>query len=215
MRAIHAAGTFCDHGEVTSPSSSTPAPTPGWYRDPGGPGLRWWDGHRWGQQRAPLPPGEPQPERPLADQATRLVARIIDGLLTAVVIIPLLLGLFYLALADVFAAGPVSASRADEMIAVRLPLVFVAWLVLGYGLQLAYESIMLSRSGQTIGKKVMKIRVVRLADNHPPSAGQAALRTLAYLVLSGIYIDALWCLWDKPWRQCLHDKVVSTIVVRA
>ncbi len=74
---------------------------------------------------------------------------------------------------------------------------------------------MLRRDGQTIGKKVMKLRVVRLSDNRPPTAGQAALRTLIYFVLSGVYVDVLWCLWDKPWQQCLHDKAVTTIVVPA
>jgi hypothetical protein len=25
-------------------------------------------------------------------------------------------------------------------------------------------------------------------------------------------LDVLWCLWDEE-RQCLHDKVASTVVV--
>jgi len=28
-----------------------------------------------------------------------------------------------------------------------------------------------------------------------------------------LIIDCLWPLWDKPWRQALHDKVARTIVV--
>ena len=34
-------------------------PPPGWYQDPTGPGLRWWDGNRWTEHHQPavaLPP---------------------------------------------------------------------------------------------------------------------------------------------------------------
>jgi hypothetical protein len=36
-----------------------PLPAPGWYQDPSGPGLRWWDGNRWTEHHqapVPLPP---------------------------------------------------------------------------------------------------------------------------------------------------------------
>jgi hypothetical protein len=44
------------------------APLPGWYRDPSGePGLRYWDGTSWTDQRKPslVPPSphEPVPKR--------------------------------------------------------------------------------------------------------------------------------------------------------
>ena len=43
--------------------SSSP-PAPGWYADPGGQGLRWWDGTSWTEQVRPLEPtGEERPGR--------------------------------------------------------------------------------------------------------------------------------------------------------
>ena len=27
-------------------------------------------------------------------------------------------------------------------------------------------------------------------------------------------LDGLWQLWDKPYRQCPHDKVSSTLVIK-
>jgi hypothetical protein len=41
-----------------------PSPPTGWYQDPTGPGLRWWDGTRWTehqQHAAPLPPPPAMP----------------------------------------------------------------------------------------------------------------------------------------------------------
>jgi len=35
------------------------------------------------------------------------------------------------------------------------------------------------------------------------------------LVVPFFYLlDLLWQLWDQPYRQCLHDKITNTIVVR-
>jgi hypothetical protein len=44
-----------------------PLPPPGWYQDPSGPGLRWWDGTRWTehhQAAVPLLPAPPVPPFP-------------------------------------------------------------------------------------------------------------------------------------------------------
>ncbi len=155
------------------------------------------------------------PDRPLADPVTRLLARIIDGAFQLAVILPLVGGLTLLLLGPIFTADVMSSRRAEELLAARLPLLILGWLSLAVALPFAYETLMLGRDGQTIGKKVMKIRVVRIADNRPLNGGQAALRTLVHVVLGSFYIDALWRLWDKPWQQCVHDKAVGTIVVPA
>jgi hypothetical protein len=46
-----------------------PSPPPGWYQDPSGPGLRWWDGAQWTEHQQPavaLPqPAAPAPGAPV------------------------------------------------------------------------------------------------------------------------------------------------------
>jgi hypothetical protein len=45
-----------------------PPPPPGWYQDPRGPGLRWWDGTNWTEHHQPavaLPPAPTQPANPV------------------------------------------------------------------------------------------------------------------------------------------------------
>lgn len=73
-------------------------------------------------------------------------------------------------------------------------------------------------SGQTWGKKLAGIRVVR-ETGEPLGYTRAFLRwatavglTIALLIPN--LIDVLWPLWD-PKKQALRDKVAGSIVIRA
>ena len=80
------------------------------------------------------------------------------------------------------------------------------------------------RNGQTLGKQICNIRVVK-EDGSPMSMGDSVIRELVVkgiafgiggLITLGILnlLDVLWPLWDDK-NQTLHDKVVSTYVVKA
>lgn len=67
--------------------------------------------------------------------------------------------------------------------------------------------------GQTIGKRVVGVRVVR-PDGRPVDAGTAAARA-AMRIVSGLAfaIGFLWAAWD-PERRTWHDMVADTRVFR-
>ncbi len=68
------------------------------------------------------------------------------------------------------------------------------------------------KEGQTPGKKIMKVRVVKL-DGSPLSDGDAILRTLVSMVSGAvILLGYLWAFADSR-NQTWHDKVVGTLVV--
>jgi uncharacterized RDD family membrane protein YckC len=70
-------------------------------------------------------------------------------------------------------------------------------------------------SGQSIGKKVLDIRVVRFADGGPLGWGTALLRHLAsYLSALVCGLGYFWMLWD-PEKMTWHDKLSHTVVVPA
>ncbi|AXI77746.1 RDD family protein [Peterkaempfera bronchialis] len=144
------------------------------------------------------PGGGPVPGMPpLGGRVRRLLARIIDAVLVSAVC-SLIVGWFV----D-------WNSRSGEA---TLSLVFglVYWV---------YESLMLSRDGQTVGKKITKVRVARLVDGNVPTPGEAwgraAVYTLPSVLCCGawVVVDGGWCLFDQPYRQCVHDKAVRTVVV--
>ncbi len=80
-------------------------------------------------------------------------------------------------------------------------------------LALAYETWMIGMYGATIGKMVMKIRVVSESGkriDYPT----ALVRTLSsYLSVAVFCLGILWVIWDIK-RQSWHDKIAKTVVVK-
>ncbi|MET7382462.1 RDD family protein [Streptomyces sp. NPDC005526] len=158
------------------------------------------------------PPGGPYPPDPLAgmpplaDSAKRTAARIIDMIMVGVVVWLLTLGFRvndYTRNADRFQFG---AS--------------VAQAVVGAVLYIAYDTFMISRSGQTLGKKWLGMRVANLADGSTPSVstalGRAAVLWLPFYFCCPCLWLALaggWSYFDRPYKQGLHDKAARTVVV--
>ncbi len=68
-------------------------------------------------------------------------------------------------------------------------------------------------TGQTIGKGVLDIRLVRLDGITPPGVGLSIGRWLLHIVDAlPCGLGYLWPLWD-PKRQTFADKIVNTVVV--
>jgi uncharacterized RDD family membrane protein YckC len=125
---------------------------------------------------------------------TRFVAALIDGLL--LIAVGIVLGM-------VFGA----AGQDPQNFSMQQGLSLV--------INLLYFVYYQGKTGQTLGKKAMKIKVVD-AEGKKPSYMTFFLRefigkTISALVL---FIGYLMILWDKN-KQGLHDKIASTYVVRA
>jgi uncharacterized RDD family membrane protein YckC len=84
--------------------------------------------------------------------------------------------------------------------------------ICGIIFSLAYYIVAWTRSGQTVAKVALGIKVVG-PDGQPPSGGQAVLRYLGYLVSSILVsLGFIWILFDRK-RQGWHDKIAQTYVV--
>jgi uncharacterized RDD family membrane protein YckC len=72
-----------------------------------------------------------------------------------------------------------------------------------------------AHGGQTIGKRLVGIRVVR-EDGEPVGLVSVLVRHCAGYLLSalGAFLGFLWVVWD-PKHQGWHDKIARTIVVLA
>lgn len=90
----------------------------------------------------------------------------------------------------------------------------IGWLTFLIIIPIAYHVYFLTnKDGQTPGKSMMGIRIVR-ADGQPLTGGDAVMRNvLGYLVSSFFLIGFLMPLFDDK-KQGLHDKLANTYVIK-
>jgi uncharacterized RDD family membrane protein YckC len=144
-----------------------------------------------------------------ADRGTRLGAAILDSLIFVVMVYA---PFFIVAIMTGTAGDAMDEARRGVMIAAAggFGLVgFVAWC----WLTISY----MNRNGQSIAKKLTGIKVVR-SDGTPVSLGRLiGMRNVLNWVISMVplygLVDSLFIFGES--RQCLHDKIADTIVVRA
>lgn len=78
-----------------------------------------------------------------------------------------------------------------------------------------YEALPTAKWGRTLGKKLLGLEVRDIEAHEPPSFGAALRRWLVYsvpgLLVVGV-VGVAWCLFDRPWHQCWHDKAAGTFV---
>ena len=85
--------------------------------------------------------------------------------------------------------------------------------VLAFGLGMAYEVWMLGMYGATVGKMVMRIKVVK-ENGKKLTYSDALLRTISGFLSAVVFgLGFLWVIWDKK-KQGWHDKIAKTVVVR-
>ncbi|MFM8650181.1 MAG: RDD family protein [Actinomycetota bacterium] len=147
------------------------------------------------------PPNERSDQ--LATLGRRALAQVVDGF---VVGIPL----FLLTLAW---GGDLTDANNDNLVALT-----ALWL----GVNLFYNTAMIATRGATIGKRMVRIKVVNRIDGSAVSWSYAAVRALIPAVAGlipaigfalniAVYIRAFF----HPYRQGLHDAAAGTVVVRA
>jgi len=172
----------------------------------------------------PPPPVSPAGQ-PLASFGDRLLALLIDSAILAgiatVFVIPVMI-VFFIAIipdsSEIAADGTLIEPDVFSDFLLPMLLMYLAIFVIALTLAYVYHVEMMFRTGQTTGKKVMKIRVVPLDPTLSLDRGAAVRRFLVQngsgLVPGLGYVDGLWQLWDKPYQQCLHDKFARTVVVK-
>ncbi|WP_405635391.1 RDD family protein [Streptomyces sp. NBC_01178] len=181
-----------------------------------------------GQPVVPWKPPVDDPFQQLArDQASarpaglgkRFAARLVDNLVLGAVVgaaaIPLTVRALDHIDRKITAAKEtgqtVTVWLLDSTTGTLLGALLAAFLFLGFLL----EALPTAKWGRTLGKKLFGLDVRDIESHETPSLGAALRRWLVYGVLGLLVlgvVNVLWCLFDRPWRQCWHDKAARTFV---
>jgi uncharacterized RDD family membrane protein YckC len=209
-----------------SPPPGYPAPPPGYpatppvSTPPGYPGP---------------PPGMafpfPMPARPhgfdLAGLGPRLMARILD--IIAVLLLNVVVNGYFAyefarefapiwqaAMANPLGEQPQPTARMETLLWTMLIVATLLWLL--------YEAPSTASRGQTLGKRIMHIKVLPLENTEPLGFGRAFRRWARLGLWTPLWgcaglgflmqlIDSASPLFDPHLRQALHDKTARTVVV--
>ncbi|RJQ71599.1 RDD family protein [Pseudonocardiaceae bacterium YIM PH 21723] len=166
---------------------------PGYGQQQPGYGQQGPTGPRTGLQAYLPVPGGALPTGQPAEWGTRFLAYIIDALLTA---IPILL----FVLIDVL-VGVVGISLLGYLA--------------GIGFHIYNRWVLQGQTGQTVGKKLMKIITLAESTRQPLGVGMTVLRELVgngilNTIVCGLPIGFLWPLWDDK-KQTWADKIASSL----
>jgi uncharacterized RDD family membrane protein YckC len=189
-------------------------PPPGYYPPPP-PGYQPPPGYGTGYPQPAY--GQAFPGGPAyASWGARVGAYLLDGLFGFLVVLPfaiaggIVLGITGESTTDVYGNSTITGESPVGWV-----LIVLAY-VLAFAFSLWNYVFRQGKTGQTLGKKIVGISVVRESTGQATGAGLALGRVVLISVLSVVtcYLNLLWPLWDDK-KQALHDKVASTVVIRS
>lgn len=181
-------------------------------------------------------PNSAAADLPLAPILRRAAARFMDNALVAVfgfaLVLPITFGVIGL-------DAPGSKTKTEGAVW-NWPIIGTLFVVLSV-LPFIYEAVQLSMWGQTLGKRFMRLSVVRVDPAGDPlpttqAVWRAAINNVGYqlglffflvvavkvwnyaaygllLVTIGTLMAYLWAIWDQPLHQAVHDRFAQTVVV--
>ncbi|MFD6669694.1 RDD family protein [Streptomyces diastaticus] len=143
---------------------------------------------------------------PLAPSGKRVLARVIDMIIVGVVVWLLSL-LFSVGTWDTDVDNiDAGKSFGQSLIAAIL--------------YIAYDTVLTARTGQTVGKRLMHLRVADLSNGATPSTQTSLIRAAVLWIPFAFCCACVWTLicggwsfFDRPYKQGLHDKAAKTVEV--
>ena len=167
----------------------------------------------------------------LAGPGRRLVARLID--LAAVIGLNAVINgyfiyqwfkVYWLAVSEAVRQAQAGNAAASPQVPESSGGYEIAMILTGMALWAAYEIPAIAHTGQTPGKRLMGLKVVRVEEDAPPGVRRSITRwqpmgfsvPLWLLCLSGFvlqFLDSLRIVLDQKLHQAWHDRWAGTVVV--
>jgi len=134
----------------------------------------------------------------LATISKRATAFFVDEMLLSFLLV--------VALWDSFA----TATTVEEMMSITNTFILQYMFI-----KIVYQAFFVMQYGASLGKIMMKIRVIEVQTMQNPGFASALNRAVFRIVSETFfYLGFIWGFFD-PFRQTLHDKTARTLVINA
>jgi len=142
---------------------------------------------------------------PIASSQKRITAFVIDD----IVITLFFIIIFY----DQFSAVFSNITVVDEAALESINAFIAQNLLVVLSIKLIYHTVFVWQNGMTLGKYLMKIKVIDLETGNTPNFQKAFLRASVRIPSEILFYVGFLMAFFVPLKQTLHDKVSNCVVV--
>ncbi|MEY3090632.1 MAG: hypothetical protein RL113_948 [Pseudomonadota bacterium] len=154
--------------------------------------------------------GSAMPEKislPIANTSKRISAFVIDDMVISV----FLMVIFFDQLSALFS----NISVLDEETVATLNYFFAENIGVIFTIKILYHTLFVWQNGMTLGKYLMKIKVIDLETKSHPSLPKAFLRSILRIGSEVLFYIGFLIAFFTPLRQTMHDKFANCVVIHA
>ena len=142
---------------------------------------------------------------PIASSQKRITSFVIDD----IVITLFFIIIFY----DQFSAVFSNITVVDEAALESINTFIAQNLLVVLSIKLIYHTVLVWQNGMTLGKYLMKIKVIDLETGNTPGFQQAFLRASVRIPSEVLFYLGFLMAFFVPLRQTFHDKLSNCVVV--
>ncbi len=142
---------------------------------------------------------------PIASIQKRITSFVIDD----IVITLFFIIIFY----DQFSAVFSNITVVDEAALESINTFIAQNILVVLSIKLIYHTVLVWQNGMTLGKYLMKIKVIDLETGNTPSFQKAFLRASVRIPSEVLFYLGFLMAFFVPLRQTLHDKLSNCVVV--
>ncbi|WP_309498843.1 RDD family protein [Sulfurovum sp.] len=142
---------------------------------------------------------------PIASIQKRITSFVIDDIVISVFFILIFYGQFSEVFSNITAVDQTALDSVNTFIAQNILVIFA--------IKILYHTVLVWQNGMTLGKYLMKIKVIDLETGNTPSFQKAFLRASIRIPSEALFYLGFLMAFFVPLKQTLHDKLSNCVVV--
>jgi len=141
----------------------------------------------------------------IASIQKRIIAFVIDDIVISVFFVIIFYSQFSAVFSNITVVDEAALESVNAFISQNILIVL--------SIKLIYHTVLVWQNGMTVGKYLMKIKVIDLETGNTPGFQKAFLRALVRIPSEALFYLGFLMAFFVPLKQTLHDKLSNCVVV--